>query len=347
MHRQLAEDGLVTQHQDLPRHHLGTLMGLQPTGRSVNFDVIDVCRVRNRQITDHWGVTPLPKVAAPGEPPTSSAEPSIRPRPHIDSRLRPIRAGVAGADHGRIRRPGQPAPATGSASSQNRPGWAEGTRVTHEERAQGSLAEVHCHQSRVAVAVGWAKMWVRWVVAAVTSALVVGCGGEPQTVTVPKVATPYAGLQDREIRALAPEQVDDLLAGRGAGFALAAELNHYPGPAHVLELADQIELSADQERVVRDIEAAMRGEARRLGAELVELERELDRAFRSGRVDEGTMTALVTDVATVEGALRATHLRAHLQTRDVLTTDQLERYDRVRGYTDDDDHAHSEDHSGR
>ena len=30
------------------------------------------------------------------------------------------------------------------------------------------------------------------------------------------------------------------------GLALAAELNGYPGPSHVLELADKLELSAEQ-----------------------------------------------------------------------------------------------------
>ena len=44
----------------------------------------------------------------------------------------------------------------------------------------------------------------------------------------------YAGLQDRPIKAMAPERVADLLAGRGATLALAAELNHFPGPRHVL-----------------------------------------------------------------------------------------------------------------
>jgi hypothetical protein len=46
--------------------------------------------------------------------------------------------------------------------------------------------------------------------------------------------TPYAGMQTRPIKALSEQQVADLQAGRGMGLALAAELNGYPGPAHVL-----------------------------------------------------------------------------------------------------------------
>ena len=42
-----------------------------------------------------------------------------------------------------------------------------------------------------------------------------------------------------------PYTVADLKAGRGMGLALAAELNGYPGPSHVLELADKLKLSAE------------------------------------------------------------------------------------------------------
>ena len=58
--------------------------------------------------------------------------------------------------------------------------------------------------------------------------------------------TPYAGLQQRTIKALSDEQIADLKAGRGMGLALAAELNGYPGPLHVLELKDQLQLTAEQ-----------------------------------------------------------------------------------------------------
>jgi hypothetical protein len=53
-------------------------------------------------------------------------------------------------------------------------------------------------------------------------------------------------MQTRPIKALSEQQVADLQAGRGMGLALPAELNGYPGPAHVLELADKLGLSADQ-----------------------------------------------------------------------------------------------------
>jgi predicted ester cyclase len=33
--------------------------GLEPTGRKVHFETVDVMRVRNGKITDHWGVANL------------------------------------------------------------------------------------------------------------------------------------------------------------------------------------------------------------------------------------------------------------------------------------------------
>jgi hypothetical protein len=70
---------------------------------------------------------------------------------------------------------------------------------------------------------------------------------------------PYAGMQARAIKALSAEQIADLKAGRGLSLALAAELNGYPGPRHVLELVEQLGLTdqqrADVQRLFNDMTA--------------------------------------------------------------------------------------------
>src|SRR5262245_40334747 len=76
---------------------------------------------------------------------------------------------------------------------------------------------------------------------------------------------PYAGLESRPIKALSAQQIADLRAGRGMGLALAAELNGYPGPAHVLELADRLALSDEQRAKVQALFDAMKSEAVPLG----------------------------------------------------------------------------------
>ncbi len=80
---------------------------------------------------------------------------------------------------------------------------------------------------------------------------------------------PYAGLQERSIKALSAEQIGDLRAGRGMGLALAAELNGYPGPVHVIELADALELKGDQRARINKLLAAMKAEAIPLGERLI------------------------------------------------------------------------------
>src|SRR5215471_12162434 len=88
---------------------------------------------------------------------------------------------------------------------------------------------------------------------------------------------PYAGMQARAIKTLSDQQIADLRTGRGMGLALAAELNGYPGPSHVLEFADKLELSADQRARVQTLFDSMKAEAVPIGAKLVEREADLDK----------------------------------------------------------------------
>ena len=147
--------------------------------------------------------------------------------------------------------------------------------------------------------------------------------------------SPYAGQEIRKIKSLSAERVADLLAGRGAGYAKAAELNGVPGPAHVLEMKDGIALTADQVRRVRALHARMKREARNLGTQLVTLESELNDAFASTRLTPKDLRSRLTHLGRAESALRFVHLAAHLETLDILTLDQIRLYNRLRGYAAD------------
>ena len=116
------------------------------------------------------------------------------------------------------------------------------------------------------------------------AALIVSCN-----VASAQSSQPYAGLEHRPIKAMSHQQIDDLRAGRGMGLALAAELNGYPGPSHVLELGDRLDLTADQRIQVQRLFDAMKQEAVPLGNKLVEQETELDRLF-SARVVTSEVT---------------------------------------------------------
>ena len=56
-------------------------------------------------------------------------------------------------------------------------------------------------------------------------------------------SSPYAGQETRAIKALSPEDLEELRTGAGMGLAKAAELNGYPGPLHVLALAKELQLT--------------------------------------------------------------------------------------------------------
>jgi len=144
---------------------------------------------------------------------------------------------------------------------------------------------------------------------------------------------PYAGLEERPVKALSDKEVDNLLEGRGAGYALAGELNHYPGPSHVLELADDLGLTAEQEQATQELFSAMQKEAKSLGDELVGLEERLDRSFRDEEIDGEELQRITGEIAAVEGRLRATHLNAHLNLKEILEPEQISAYDSLRGYT--------------
>jgi len=164
--------------------------------------------------------------------------------------------------------------------------------------------------------------------------------GTPAWAQEPGGVSPYAGLETRDIKALGPDEIAAYENGDGMRFALAAELNRYPGPKHVLELADELELSAEQRKRVEQIFEAMRRNARDLGVGIVAAERELDVAFVSGTIDDDQLRQQTAAIADLQGKLRATHLGAHLTTRDVLTPQQIERYDELRGYVGEHDPAH-------
>lgn len=154
--------------------------------------------------------------------------------------------------------------------------------------------------------------------------------------------SPYAGEQARAIKALSSEEIEALLSGQGMGFARAAELNGYPGPAHVLELAQQLQLNDEQLAATRSLEAAMRSKARALGAALVDAETSLDTRFAAGKIDNDVLRAALTRIGDLQAQLRQTHLEAHLAQVQVLSEKQIARYVELRGYresTTHDDHG--------
>lgn len=156
--------------------------------------------------------------------------------------------------------------------------------------------------------------------------------------------SPYAGQETRDIKALAPEDVDAYLSGKGMGLARAAELNGYPGPAHVLALATELNLTPDQKLRTEALFSSMEARARDLGHALIEQERELDQQFASKAATQESVAVILLHIGELQAKIRGAHLQAHLAQLEILTRSQVAKYQRLRGYagadTDQHDHQH-------
>lgn len=152
----------------------------------------------------------------------------------------------------------------------------------------------------------------------------------PAALTHP--GSPYAGMERRTVKVLSDQQIADLQAGRGMGLALAAELNGYPGPIHVLEHTEALKLTAEQQQRTRALFEMMKAETIPLGERLIAQETSLDRAFADGTITAETLLEATAAIGATQASLRAAHLRYHLVQAELLTPEQRRRYAELRGY---------------
>ncbi|CAN7265039.1 hypothetical protein [Rhizobacter sp. LjRoot28] len=145
-------------------------------------------------------------------------------------------------------------------------------------------------------------------------------------------SAPYAGLQQREIKALGDRQLADLRSGKGMSLALAAELNGYPGPAHVLEHAEALALTPQQRAHTQVLFDRMQAEAIRLAEDVIGAECRLDALFAGGAADAASVDDATARAGAAHARLRASHLRYHLQMAALLTAAQRAAYAKARGY---------------
>ncbi len=143
----------------------------------------------------------------------------------------------------------------------------------------------------------------------------------------------YAGEEKRDIKSLSPADIAEMTRGGGWGLAKAAELNGVPGPMHLLELKDEIPLSPDQVQKIETLYDEMKASAVELGKELIRLERELELQFQNRTVTNASLKESLSAISDTRETLRYTHLATHLETPQILSPAQIERYNFLRGYS--------------
>ena len=144
--------------------------------------------------------------------------------------------------------------------------------------------------------------------------------------------SPYVEQLDSPVRGLSSSEVDNLLNGKGAGYARMAELNGYPGLRHVLDLSSQLNLSSKQKTKIQAAFEEMQSQAKTIGKTIVSKEQKLSEAFALGKITNIELEKQTEELAKLYGELRKTHLQAHLEINPLLSTEQIKKYNQIRGY---------------
>ena len=147
---------------------------------------------------------------------------------------------------------------------------------------------------------------------------------------------PYAGFEQRDIKSLSDQDLVELREGSGWGLALAAELNGKPGPSHLLALREPLELTPEQVTAIEQIYAEMKAQAQLAGERYIEAEAAIEAGFRQDQLSPETLSELIMTAAQARADLRFVHLSRHLETPPLLTPEQIERYNTLRGYATQD-----------
>ncbi len=145
----------------------------------------------------------------------------------------------------------------------------------------------------------------------------------------------YAGQELRDIKSLSDNDIQSLQNGTGeafGGMAKMAELNGYPGPRHVLDMASELQLSDGQRMEIERIYQNMSTNAKSIGAAIIDTEREMDQAFNNKTITQENLKLMLDKSADLYAQLRFVHLSAHLDTIQVLTIEQVSMYNTMRGY---------------
>jgi hypothetical protein len=147
----------------------------------------------------------------------------------------------------------------------------------------------------------------------------------------------YAGLERRVIKSISDDDLKALKKGEegvfGGMLGLSAELNNFPESMRVLKLEKELKLSDEQRKKIQQIADEKQRETVLLGEELIAAEKHLDSHFANDTVSSIELKDLANRSAEIFGRLRYFHLVSHIKTKDVLSQDQINLYNKICGYS--------------
>src|SRR5688572_28076959 len=134
----------------------------------------------------------------------------------------------------------------------------------------------------------------------------------------------------RRVKALSVQQIKEYLAWADMGYSKAAEIYDFPGPAHVLRLADEMALTAEQRTAAQDLLRQHKAQAREIGARFVDAECDLEMLFRLRKVQPAGLASAVRQLDRVESQYRLLHLETNRRMHALLSEKQVARYAELR-----------------
>ncbi|MFD0748716.1 hypothetical protein ACFQZS_01090 [Mucilaginibacter calamicampi] len=151
------------------------------------------------------------------------------------------------------------------------------------------------------------------------------------SVTVNAQSPTDTAVTKSPIRTLTRQQYDAYLKGNaGNEMAAAGELNHYPMPDKVLNLSNQLDLSAVQIKKITEISTLMHRRRLQIGGSIISNEKMLDSLFKYRKVSEGNLIFYTNRHGLYQGELKNAVLQACLATEKLLSQQQIAKLETLQ-----------------
>lgn len=135
------------------------------------------------------------------------------------------------------------------------------------------------------------------------------------------------------IKSLTAQEYNDIRTGAEMGMGRVAELNGYPSPHEVNKLDEKLALTPNQREQLKIVIDWWKFKTGEMGRFILAEEAKLNTLFSSGKATDGAVIYYTNKIGLYLGELRNAHLQAHLKTRNILTREQIKKYNQFKGYS--------------